>query len=184
MKELACLLADRCDPFTETLLLELTEGFHAVRLLSRGDEIPPHAFLLVDLDYATAPPARGNTVGYSRTPRKSHLPTLARPFPMAALRRFFASGGVPFIPDEDFRTVFYEGEAISLTVKEAALFRLLYEAQGTPVARDVLEAALFPLAKTAGALTVYIHYLRKKLERNKRRLIHAHRGGGYSLSLE
>ena len=179
MTGLACLLADRSDPFTETVLLELRAVFSHVRLLSRGEEIPPSALLVSDLDYAT-PPGGGDArrIGYSR-----RLPCeLRRPFRMEELRRLLVGATAALLPSADFRSVTVEGETVTLTEREAALLALLFQANGAPVAREVLTAAVFREAEDAeGSLTVYIHYLRKKLERNGKRRILAHRGGGYSL---
>lgn len=177
---LACLLADRSDPFTETVLLELRTAFSQVRLMERGEAIPPAALLVCDLDYAT-PEERGEgrCIGYSRS-----LPcALRRPFRMAELRALLAdTAAAALLPSSDFRTVTVEGETVTLTEREAALLALLYRAKGAPVARGVLTASVFREAEDAeGSLTVYIHYLRKKLERSGKRRILAHRGGGYSL---
>ena len=179
MTGLACLLADRSDPFTETLLLELRAVFSHVRLLARGEEIPPSALLLCDLDYATPEGGgAGRCIGYSR-----ELPCdVRRPFRMEELRRLLT--GAPtaaLLPSADFRTVTVEGETVALTEREAALLALLHRAGGAPIERAAL-AAVFEGAEDAeGSLSVYIHYLRKKLERNGKRRILAHRGGGYSL---
>lgn len=179
MSGLACLLADRSDPFTETVLLELRAVFSHVRLLARGEEIPPCRLLVLDLDYATAEGESAvSCIGYSRTGKGE----LRRPFRMEELRRLLT--GAPtaaLLPSADFRTVTVEGETVALTEREAALFALLHRAGGAPVDRATL-ASVFEGAEDAeGSLSVYIHYLRKKLERNGKRRILAHRGGGYSL---
>lgn len=186
MKRLACLLADRGDPFTETLEIELSDVFETVRVLARDEEAPPCSLLVADLDYAL-PSSRGERrIGYTREGREAPFPVLERPFRMAELRRLLTASedeGV-LAPSADFRTLTLDGVTLSLTEREAQLFRLLYEADGAPVSRDTLARALFPEAENAdGSLTVYIHYLRKKLERNGKRRLRAHRGGGYSLLL-
>lgn len=179
MTGLACLLADRSDPFTETVLLELRAVFSHVRLLARGEAVPPSSLLVCDLDYATAEEGGAERrIGYSRVLACE----LRRPFRMEELRRLLTGTGAPLLPSADFRTVTVEGETVALTEREAALLALLFRANGAPVAREVLARAVFREAEDAeGSLTVYIHYLRKKLERNGKRRILAHRGGGYSL---
>ena len=188
MKGLACLLAPLQDPFAVMLAVELSRHFPRVRHLAPDEDVPPCALLIVDLD---SPPPRipedGRRIGYTREGLTAPFPTLSRPFPMAALRRLILHDeeAAPLSVSTDLRTVTVEGEAVALTEREAALFRLLYEANGAVVPRDVLCRAVFPEAREGeDALNVYIHYLRKKLERNRRRLIRAHRGGGYSLLTE
>ena len=179
MTGLACLLADPRDPFTETLLLELRAHFPQVRLLARGEEVPPCHLLLLDLDHATVPGADAALrIGYSRTGEGE----LRRPFRMEELRRLMTEQGEDvLLPSADFRTVTVGEETVTLTEREAALLALLYRASGAPVARARLAAVFREAEDAEGSLTVYIHYLRKKLERNGKRRILAHRGGGYSL---
>ncbi len=186
MRRLACLLADRHDPFTGTVETELSDVFAAVRVLSRGEEVPPCSLLVTDLDYAAPPLVGERRIGYTREGATAPFPVLHRPFRIGELRRLLTSAeeGSPLTPSADFRTLLLEGETVTLTEREAHLFRLLYEADGAPVPRGVLALALFPGAEDAdGSLSVYIHYLRKKLERNGKRRLLAHRGGGYSLLL-
>lgn len=186
MSRLACLLADREDPFTQTLAIELSDVFETVRVLAREEEVPPCSLLVADLDYAVPPGVGERRIGYTREGREAPFPVLGRPFPIGDLRRLLASPeeAGALAPSADFRTLTLDGETVSLTEREAQLFRLLYEADGAPVSREALARALFPEAEDAeGSLTVYIHYLRKKLERNGKRRLHAHRGGGYSLHL-
>ena len=186
MNRLACLLADPRDPFTGMLEIELSDVFSSVRVLSREDEVPPCSLLVIDLDYATPPTVGERRIGYTRGGTKAPFPVLDRPFRIGELRRLLASpeDEAPLTPSADFRTLTLDGETVALTEREAHLFRLLYEAGGAPLARRELALALFPEAEDAdGSLTVYIHYLRKKLERNGKRRLLAHRGGGYSLLL-
>ncbi|MBO7762279.1 MAG: winged helix-turn-helix transcriptional regulator [Clostridia bacterium] len=189
MKGLACILADRTDPYTRTLALELSELYASVSLLAPGEAPPPCALLLTDLDFAPLPPTEnaGRVISFSRTPPTSAEHTvLLRPFRMRELLSLLSPEEArPLTPGVDFRTVTVAGETVALTECEAILFRLLYEAGGAPVARSLLAKAAFPEAADAEAsLNVYIHYLRKKLERSQKKVIRAHRGGGYSLFLE
>ncbi len=182
MRGLACLLAAPADPFTRTLELELTAASFTVRLLARGEAVPPCALLLCDLDFGDA---EGGEVKLAFTRGMGDGETvLHRPFPMAELRRLIRREemGAALLPSEDFRTVTVEGESVRLSECEAAILRILCEAEGAVVERRELAAAVFPSAKDPeGSLSVYVHYLRKKLERNGKKHILAHRGGGYSL---
>lgn len=187
MSRLACLLADPADPFTDTVAIELSEVFPSVRVLTREEAVPPCSLLVADLDYAAAPREGERRIGYAREERTAPFPVLRRPFPITELRRLLTAppGERGLTPSADFRTVTLGGETVSLTEREAVLLRLLYEAKGAPVARIRLARAAFPEAEDpSGSLSVYIHYLRKKLERSGKRLLHAHRGGGYSLLID
>ncbi len=187
-----CLLASRDDAFTRTLELELSESFDTVTVAERAENVPPCHLLVLDLDLAALSPSAAEgmaerCLGYTRgAAHPLPFPVLRRPFPMAAWRRAVRcedreaaatyGGG---------RILFPDGSAVLLTGREDALFSLLYEANGAPVARERLTAAVFPdAAEPEKSLNVYIHYLRKKIERNGKRAILAHRGGGYSLRRE
>lgn len=191
MMRLACLVADPRDPFADTLLLLLEEHFgHAVAMPSVG-EAPPAALLLLDLDYTGGADgaAAEKIIGFTREKKKNYpFPVLSRPFRTEELVSLLSDGGEqksPLLASPDCRTVTVRGEVISLTEREAALFALLTAAGGRAVSREELCRTLFPNAEDAGsALSVYIHYLRKKLERNGKRVIRSHRGGGYSLALD
>ena len=123
-------------------------------------------------------------IAYGREARTGACTYLARPFRMVALRALLEGddNGADLRPSEDFRTVTVGGDTVTLSEREAAVFRLLYLADGAPVSRRTLAEKVFPEAEAPeDAVNVYIHYLRKKLERNGTRRIRAHRGGGYSL---
>ncbi len=182
MDKLACLLADPADPFTRTLELELSTLF-TVKRIKRGEPIPPSSLLLYDLDYAGPAEGGDGSIGYTRGEGDGKR-LLHRPFPMEALRRLLSQGDTEraLLPSHDFKSVTVSGEAVDLTDCEAALLRVLYEAEGKTVSRAHLASRVFPGASDPeGSVRVYIHYLRKKLERNGRRILLAHRGGGYSL---
>ena len=61
MKGLACILADRTDPYTRTLALELSELYASVALLAPGEAPPPCALLLTDLDFSKTVRIQFNT---------------------------------------------------------------------------------------------------------------------------
>ena len=185
MKGLVCLLADRFEDFSRTVELELSALCERVLVLDDPEAVPPCELLVIDLDYARPQHTEAaQRIGYSRRARAVGFPLLVRPFRMSALRALLTEreDGHSLRPSADFRTVTVGSESIRLSEREALLFRLLYEAKGAVVSRKHLADAVFPQADAPeDSVNVYIHYLRKKLERNKKRLIRAHRGGGYSL---
>ena len=80
------------------------------------------------------------------------------------------------------RAAIVDGVEISLTDCEFRLFAALLEARGEALSNETLISAVWgDEPRGASLLPVYIHYLRKKLEGNRRKLIFAHRGGGYSI---
>lgn len=189
MKGLVCLLADRNEELTRTVELELGELYERVLTLCEGEDIPPCELLVIDLDYVRAPQqaTAARRIGYARKERAVGFPLLGRPFRISALRALIEDreSEAALRPSDDYRTVTVGSETVALSKREALLFRLLYEAGGAPVPREILAEAVFPNAQAqTDSINVYIHYLRKKLERNKKRLIRAHRGGGYSLMTE
>ncbi len=192
MKGSACLLAPRGDAFARTLALELASLFDTVTVTDRREEVPPCRLLLIDLDLPSLSPMATEglaerRLGYTRRPLAPlPFPVLLRPCPMTEWRRaVLAEDTAATVLYANGRLTLPDGGTVLLTEREAALFSLLYEAGGAPVARDALASAVFPgAAEPEGSLTVYIHYLRKKLERNGKKVILAHRGGGYSLRME
>ena len=189
MKGLVCLLADRTEDFSRTVELELAALYERVLTVADPVKIPPCDLLVIDLDHARVPQhtEAARRIGYTRRERTVAFPILVRPFRMAALRALVTleEGEVSIRPSSDWRTVTVGSEAIALSDREARIFALLYEAGGAVVSRRTLAEAVFPEAEAPeDSINVYIHYLRKKLERNKKRLIRAHRGGGYSLLID
>jgi hypothetical protein len=189
MKGLVCLLADRTEDFSRTVELELSALYGRVMTVDDPEAIPPCDLLVIDLDHARVPhnTEAARRIGYTRHERTVGFPLLVRPFRMAALRALVTDGEgeVTLRPSSDFRTVTVGSEAVALSDREARILALLYEAGGAVVSRQTLAEAVFPQAEAPeDSINVYIHYLRKKLERNKKRLIRAHRGGGYSLLID
>ena len=185
MIEHVTILAEPQDDFTRLLALEIAALGIGCTVVATAEECPPSACLLFDLDRTPTVDAgiAPRRIGYTRGERQADFPVLHRPFRMAALRTLLAEGegDAHLVPSADFRTVMLGGDTIRLSEREAALFSYLYRADGAPIPREVLASAVFPeAADPADAVTVYIHYLRKKLERNGRRVITAQHGS-YSL---
>ena len=83
--------------------------------------------------------------------------------------------------DKSEKTVTLSGEKIKLTELEAELFSVLYEAQGF-VSREEILSSVWGEGKEMGIVSVYIHYLRAKLERQGEKLIVSSRKGGYAIA--
>ena len=106
--------------------------------------------------------------------------SLPLPFPLGALAERVATLGrhpararLTF----DGSRVCLDDRPVALTPTEAALFSVLYEAGGAFVPRDELRRRT---GMTDGALGVYLHYLRRKLELELP-VLEASRAEGYRL---
>ncbi len=146
--------------------------------------------LLVIADTDRYPVSTGEVlpvIGFGYRPPSTDVSVhFSRPFSVASLLR-----AVENIVDQQARffTVYkkerrltYRGYSFSLSPIELSLLTLLTEADGAPLSRTELTQRLFPDA-SADALTVYIHYLRKKTEADGKKRIYSLRGQGYALRL-
>ncbi len=111
--------------------------------------------------------------------------TLRLPLPIGALKGVLEKKeAVLLFPEgENGSYVLLDGEKVVLSKTEYALLKTLYDAGGAYVGRDTLLCSIFGDEVSQSALNVYIHYLRKKLEKGERRLILSSRTGGYALKL-
>ena len=179
-----CILSDE-ESFARMLYLELTERAHRVLLCPSPDALPPADLYLVDADRYPDCHPRGRTLRYGRS-IENGPDSLHRPFPLADLHALTVQEsprrGLRLLPAES--AVLLDGLHIRLTRLEYALLARLSSAEGKPVSREVLLTEVFGGEGDGGVLNVYIHYLRKKLERGGRRLLFALRGQGYMLREE
>ena len=178
---LVTILGGQNDDFVRLLELEIAALGARAHVAAALADCPPSACLLLDLDRfgAVGDEIAPRRIGYTAKGRTAPFTVLHRPFRMAELRTLLLAeeGDAHLRPSADFRTVAVGGETVRLSDREAALLRVLYLADGAPVEKAALAAAVFPDASDpANAVTVYIHYLRKKLERSGKRVIAAHRG--------
>ena len=85
--------------------------------------------------------------------------------------------------DESRWTVHWDGTPVPLSPTEFRLLACLMRHQGTVLTRTQLLRAVWGAGYTGQAQVVetYVSYLRRKLGRVGARLIHTHRGIGYTL---
>lgn len=88
----------------------------------------------------------------------------------------------PLVLLEKERALRLYGEEIRLTEVEFSLLLALVRARGQFLSREALRAAVWGSEGTDGLLSVYIHYLREKLERGGEKVILSSRKAGYALS--
>jgi len=191
MQEYACVFSTDIEEGRLAELLLRERYAHTELLTEYDDAVARNASLLVfDTDTVTPPydlAVRVITFGRTRGEHPPY-PFLSRPYSVAAMRALIGVGGtakadtVGFYLSQKERVAEVDGERIPLTKQEYALLLRLYEATGDTVSRDILLESLFS-ERTEENLNVYIHYLRKKLEKSGKRLIFSSRGKGYALIL-
>lgn len=189
-----CILAPQ-GALSRLFLLECEDcGKRAVHT-DDPEALVPADLYIIDADRFSCLPDEGNVLRYGTllSPHTSRrgggiLTEWHRPFLLAELRRFLLAGGeaddgLLLLPKE--RAVRLGGEYISLSPHEYACLSCLWEANGAPVSREELYAAAWGEGPfRAELVNVYLHYLRKKLERGGRRMIVSVRGHGYALRRE
>lgn len=85
--------------------------------------------------------------------------------------------------DPNKKIVKLNGKEIDLTPKESELLNLLIKNKNEVVSRKVILNKIwhYTSAIESRVADVYIGYLRKKLNKGKKKLIHSVRGFGYSI---
>ncbi|MBQ8174028.1 MAG: response regulator transcription factor [Clostridia bacterium] len=186
MSERICILSSEA-AFAQMLRLELEDAGYAVSVLRRDARLPQASVYLVDRDaFPTVLPPASRVVGYGHGRGTDGL-YLARPFSLAALCAALRgereeARGISLAADGT--AVYLDGTRIPLSPKEYALLACLVRAGGSPVSRSALLTEVWGEGYGEGVVTVYLHYLRKKLERGGRKLLFAVRGSGYALRSE
>lgn len=113
-----------------------------------------------------------------QTPADIHLPVLNAE--LTQLLREDRQGARLRIRAQE-KSAYLDGRRIRLTEIEASLLSLLAEAKGECVSHEEAIARIWSGSASAGAVNVYVHYLREKLEITGERVILAKRGRGYAI---
>ena len=176
-----CIVSSEAS-FARMLALELSDRGCRVTLTDGRGSLPPAAMYVVDADEFSDFSFEGKTLRYGFCFSEDGEGCLRRPFLLSDFVRACENGGTRgFSLAEGEESVFLDGVRIRLTHLEYLLLARLAAEKGSPVSRKVLLLDVFEGAEDEGLLNVYIHYLRKKLEKNGRRMIFAVRGQGYVL---
>ena len=180
-----CILSDERD-FAQMLALELRRDGRRVCVCADPSSLPEAEICLQDADRFPAIRPACRVLRYGRGEGEGTEEFLARPFRLDALEglllRTRKMRGLRMLPDGT--DLLMDGERIHLTPGEHALLARLVAAEGKPVRRETLHAEVFGGKGDPGIVNVYMHYLRRKLERNGRRVICVMRGQGYILRTE
>ena len=188
-----CIIAP--DEGLSRLLLSECRDLRKAAALSDGTGALPTAPLyIIDADFYPDLPEAGDIIRSARTAVDATeekdartVTTLSRPFSLSRLRRLLSGGEVAdtlsLLPEHT--AVRLGARVVELTPTEYACLSCLFAAEGKPVSRKELYAAVWgdgPLKNEL--INLYLHYLRKKLEVDGRRFIYAVRGRGYLLKRE
>ncbi len=138
---------------------------------------------VIDTESFPSLPSAGKTLTVGG--ENSELP---RPFSqlafIEAVRAMFNGKKTRFRVDAPRRRIYHNRTHITLTEKEFAVFRLLYDGIGSPVSRDAISSVACGGDHETNAADVYICMLRRKLTRLfGENVIKTVRGCGYELIL-
>ncbi len=95
-----------------------------------------------------------------------------------------AQNGARLLLDYEMGAAILHGEVIPLTDVEYRLLSKIYDGRGEFVSREELILAVWGEGTGGGVLSVYIHYLREKLEVHGEKIIISSRGSGYKIQEE
>ena len=137
----------------------------------RGDFEFGYDYVIYDYDFFKDKDIFGIGIGYDEGA------DLTLPFPIGALREMALSVKRELTLDRERLTATISGRMIKLTELEATLLDLIIKGGKEYTSREALHLGLWGERATDGALNVYIHYLRRKLEMNDERVILSSRQG-------
>ncbi len=175
------IVISRDNDISELISLELSAHFECDTKESM-ENCSEYDLVVCDVDTAE-PPAymNGRLVTFSRVQGNAQL---LRPFLLSDLLSLCLDKKEKSISLDFGRgAAIIDGATVTLTHRELLLLDALISARGEVVSCERLLALAFDGSDDRNLLGVYIHYLRSKLER-ERRFIYSQRGKGYYLDLE
>ncbi len=117
----------------------------------------------------------GDTMGAFRAPKGARVLTVSREGGEGVLHRPFTYAAFYAALGESLG----DDETVSLSATEKKLLSLLKEAGGKPLSRESLIKSVWGDGGNDGLLSLYVHYLREKIEKDGKRHIFSARGKGY-----
>ena len=135
--------------------------------------------VVLDTDYTDNIPTDLYTVKLSRTGDDGEL---GIPFAKGELKERLTrcTGTQRLTLDTETHSCTLDKKRIALTSHEFALLKLLADANGECVTREVIMDSVFG-GKNDRLLNLYVHYLRDKLETSGEKIIFSSRGNGYRI---
>ena len=173
------------DPFLgQKLRRELAEHFDHIEIT---DAVTEHADTYIYDCRLGAPIPSGNAYFYITEEADPSLPKerqLPLPLPLGLAGEVLKEDKAlpPLLLLKENRAIRFYNEHIRLTEVEFALLSALIDANGSFLSRKALRAAVWGEEGTDGLLSVYIHYLREKLEHDGEKVILSSRKEGYALA--
>ena len=175
----ALIMSDDGD-IRQLVFFELAPYFKDITFDCNGEQ--EFDLVICDLDTHDLPKkCAGKQICFSRTVREGYGNFLLRPFSIDEFIRMCTSQIQSGIREDAEKNVVYiDGRCCPLTPREFSLFSFLHRANGQVVPSKVLLDEVFDGSDDRNLLSVYIHYLRKKTEK-ERRMIFSYKGKGYFL---
>ena len=165
--------------FARKIALELAPLSYEVRSSEVIFEDPAE-LLLIDCDTVDAREYPRGAILFSKNGGEG---VVSIPFPIGEVcKRLSGAEDTGLILNGKDHTVTLFGTVTRLTGIEYALLLRLVLARGEVVSKEELRSTLFEGEATPGAVSVYIHYLRQKLELGGEKIILATRGVGYAIA--
>ena len=179
MKKGAWLVLSR-DMFFERKIRLLCERCGVIALTQpTADGNIPLLGCVHDIDTAadvTPPQEVATVLRFSRRNAESSYPI---PTPIGLIERLLTAERVGLALEGASRTVTIGTRRIALTEMEYALLARLLAEEGRAVSQEELLRDVWQGEAGVGTVTVYIHYLRQKLEAEGERVLRIKRGCGY-----
>ena len=173
------------DPYLgQKLRWELLERFDRIEI---SEEVGERADVMIFDCRQDTPIPQGEGVYYVTENAGLSLPPdrcLPLPLPLGLAAKLLEGRKAPshFLLLKEARALRLYGEEIRLTEVEYSLLSALVAAGGAFISREDLRTAVWGAEGTDGLLSVYIHYLREKLERSGEKVILSSRKAGYALA--
>ena len=146
-----------------------------VTLVARGEATEGYDILLADLRTSDGIPAGAVTIGDGGT-----LPSSFRHEDLLDILNNGEKKADRIILSASAKSAYLSGEAIRLTEVEYKLLEVILSADGF-VSKQKLLNTVWGDGCDEGVVNVYIYYLRKKLEKDGRRVIISSRNEGYKI---
>lgn len=147
----------------------------SVALIGEGDAREGYDLLIADLREADGLIADCVTLGDGGT-----LPLSFRHEDLISLLNASEKKGECITLSSSTQSAYISGEAIKLTEVEFKLLEVILSSDGYVSKQEILRT-VWGEGYDEGVVNVYVHYLRKKLESDGRRVIISSRGEGYKI---
>lgn len=154
----------------------LLRNNYEVTLLDAKDDRCAYDVLIVDTDTANAPSQDAITLGHNGI-----LPLPFRHEELIELVERKNTSSAELTLGNDGKSAYLHGERIKLTEVEYKLLSVLISSDTEFTSRERLLNEVWGGEADEGVVNVYVHYLRRKLEKDGAKIILSSRKEGYSI---